>query len=122
MKLHAFFFHHLLVVHHPPFVMHRQFVVHAVMHAGAFVHAAFLRYRLVLSNGWRGDRDRSQSRQCSPKPISEGQSLRFTLVDDSDFEKFKKALTTELSGIVFYGGVEEGDDAEGKREELARQM
>jgi hypothetical protein len=54
--------------------------------------------------------------RCTPKPISAGQSLRFTLVDESDFEKFKKALTTELSGIVFYGGVDEGDDAEGERE------
>jgi hypothetical protein len=52
--------------------------------------------------------------RCSPKPISDGLSLRFTLTDKSDFEKFKKALTTELSGMAFYGGADEGDDAEGK--------
>jgi hypothetical protein len=62
--------------------------------------------------------------RCSPTPISAGQSLRFTLFDESDFEKFKKALTTELSGIVFYGGVEEGDTRRGsvksRRVQLSR--
>jgi hypothetical protein len=40
-----------------------------------------------------------------------------------DFEKFRKALTVELSGIVFFGGVDkDDDDAEVEREESARRV
>jgi hypothetical protein len=42
--------------------------------------------------------------------------LRFTIVDESDFKKFKKAVTTELSGTEFYGGADEDDDADSERE------
>jgi len=47
-----------------------------------------------------------------------GRELRFYLNDDADFNKFKQAVTSELSNTEFHGGTEEkGDEAEHAAEE-----
>jgi hypothetical protein len=43
-------------------------------------------------------------------PIGAGRELRFYLNDDTDFSKFKQAVTTELLNTEFHGGTEEKED------------
>jgi hypothetical protein len=38
------------------------------------------------------------------------------MTDQSDFDKFKTAVTTELSHTEFYGGADENDDAAPERD------
>jgi hypothetical protein len=38
------------------------------------------------------------------------------MTDQSDFNKFKRAVTTELSHTEFYGGVNENDGPKPERE------
>jgi hypothetical protein len=54
-------------------------------------------------------------------PIGGGSELRFYLFDDSDFTKFKRAVTMELSSKEFHGGADEKGDEVGPDSEEADQ-
>jgi len=39
--------------------------------------------------------------------VSDGQSLRFVMFDEADFDKFKKAISMELPSVQFQGDSED---------------
>jgi hypothetical protein len=47
--------------------------------------------------------------RCDVTPLTDGQSLRFRLFDESDFSQFKKAVSMEMPNIEFYGVGEVAD-------------
>jgi hypothetical protein len=66
--------------------------------------------RLWQSARFDGDIEFWKSRfgeRCRATAISEGRSLRFAMFDESDFDKFKKAVSMELPSIEFQGDSED---------------